>query len=443
MGYSQLESHALWRILDATRHLATSVGIDELLQKIIDSSLQVLDADRASVFLYESRTDELYIKVSTCFSEVSSHEQQSDANDANRHDAPGIIRFPADRGIAGETAQRRRLINVPDCYADPRFNRDVDRQTGYVTRCMLSVPLLGVDEALVGVLQVLNKSTGTFDEDDERIATVLAAHCAVALQRAMLLEEYVLKQKMERDLALAREIQMSSLPQRMPTLAGYELAAWSQPADETGGDIYDAISLGEQRVALLMADATGHGIGPAISVSQVRAMFRMGLLLGADLTELMSKANLQLISDLPSGRFITAFAGVLDGSEHRIHYLSAGQAPLILYRAEQDRTEWLAASVAPMGILAWPPMIAPPAIEMRPGDIFALFSDGFFEFADQTGEQFGRERIEGLIRSHRKEALEELRRRLCDAVRAFAGNAPQEDDMTVVLVRRSADRAQA
>jgi phosphoserine phosphatase RsbU/P len=434
---SQLDSCALWRILDATRHLAAPVSVDEILQKTIDSSLDVLNADRASVFLYDSRTDELYVKVSASLPEMATEERQSDWSDGNRRDASHVIRFPAGLGIAGETAQTRRLINVPHCYSDPRFNPEVDRQTGYVTRCMLSVPLLGVDGALVGVLQVLNKQAGPFDQDDERIATILAAHCAVVLQRAMLLEEYVLKQKMERDLALAREIQMSSLPRHMPTLAGYELVAWSRPADEAGGDIYDALPLDERRVALLMADATGHGIGPAISVSQIRAMFRMGLLLGADLAELMSKINLQLISDLPSDRFITAFAGILDGSGHRIHYLSGGQAPLMHYRAEQDRVEWLEASTLPMGILAWPPLTAPHAIEMHPGDVFALISDGFFEHPSETGERFGKERVEDLILSHHQESLEELRRKLCEAVRLFAGDVPQEDDMTVVLVLRN------
>ncbi len=155
---SQLESCALWRILDATRHLAAPLGVDETLQKAIDSSLQVLNAERASVFLYDPRTDELYMKVSTRLPESGSYGRNSDSDDESRHDASRIIRFPADAGIAGETAQKRRLVNVPDCYADPRFNREVDRRTGYVTRCMLSVPLLGVDEALVGVLQVLNKN---------------------------------------------------------------------------------------------------------------------------------------------------------------------------------------------------------------------------------------------------------------------------------------------
>jgi phosphoserine phosphatase RsbU/P len=434
---SQLESCALWRILDATRHLAAPASVDEVLQKTIDSSLDVLNADRASVFLYDSGSDELYIKVSASLNETGKQEHPDDWNGVNRHGDSQIIRFPAGMGIAGETAQTRRLINVPHCYADPRFNPEVDRQTGYVTRCMLSVPLLGVAGALVGVLQVLNKQAGPFDEDDERIATILAAHCAVVLQKAMLLEEYVRKQKMEGDLALAREIQMSSLPRQMPELTGYELAAWSQPADEAGGDVYDALRMDVQRVALLMADATGHGIGPALSVSQLRAMFRMGMLLGTDLTELMSKINLQLTSDLPRGHFITAFAGILDGSNHRIHYLSGGQAPLMHFRADEDRVDWLDASTLPMGILAWHLVVAPPPIEMRPGDIFALISDGFFEYADRTGERFGKERIEEVIRLHRQETLEELRKRLCEAVRVYAAGHPQEDDMTVVLVRRN------
>lgn len=436
---SHRESCALWRILDATRNLAAPLGVDEALEKTIAAAVEVLDADRVSVFLYDAKNDELYIKVSICFPETGPSQNQSDhSHHPNRDNSSRIIRFSADRGIAGQTAQSRQLINVPDCYADPRFNREVDRQTGYVTRCLLSVPLLGVDEALVGVLQVLNKRVGTFDEDDEQIAMTLAAQCAVVLQRAMLVEEYVLKQKMERDLALAREIQLSALPQQMPVLAGYELAAWSQPAEETGGDIYDAIDLGKERVALLMADATGHGIGPALSVSQLRAMFRMGLLVGSDLDELMPRINSQLRADLPPGRFITAFAGILDGTEQKIRYHSGGQAPLMHYHIEQLRVEWLEASAPPMGLLAPAAMIPPSPVDMLPGDIFALISDGFFEYRNAAGEQFGIERFEDFIRSHAKGPLEDLRQGLCETIRVFAGVVPQEDDMTIVLVRRKA-----
>ena len=418
---SHLQSCALWRILDTTRHLAAPLGVDEILLKTLKAATQVLDADRGSVLLYDPATGELYMKVSA---EESALER--------------FIRFPADKGIAGETAQRRQLINVPDCYADPRFNPEIDRQTGYRTCCLLSVPLLGIDGALVGVLQLLNKKSGAFDAEDEQIAMILAAHCAVVLQRAMLLDEYVLKQKMARDLALARDIQRNALPKTMPALGGYELAAWSQPADETGGDIYDAVPLGADRVAFMMADASGHGIGPALSVSQFRAMFRMGLLLGAELGALMAKINEQLNTDLPPGRYVTAFAGILDGERNQIHYHSAGQAPLLHYHAGQDRVEWLEASALASGMFARIPMIPPKPLDMNPGDIFAVISDGFFEFCNAAEEEFGRERVGEMIRSHPSHSLEEIRSRLCAAVRSFAGDVPQADDMTVVLVKRCA-----
>ncbi len=429
----QLQSCALWRILDTTRNLAAPIGMDEILQKALSAALQVLNADRGSVFLYDPETSELYIKVSAGLGEDPLMNGLEGSVDPA---SLPVIRFPADKGIAGETAQTRRLINVPDCYADRRFNREVDRQTGYRTRCLLSVPLLGIDGALVGVLQLLNKRTGTFDSQDEQLAMVLGAHCAVVLQRAMLLDEYILKQKMARDLALAREIQMKAVPQAMPEFAGYELAAWAQSTDETGGDIYDAVVLDRDQLAFLMADATGHGIGPALSVFQFRAMFRMGLLLRAELGQIMAKINLQLNSDLPSGRFITAFAGILDRATHKIHYYSGGQAPLIHYHAAQDSIEWLEASTLPLGMFADAPMPTPMPLSMEPGDIFALISDGIFEFNNRAGEQFGSRRIGEWIRSRRKNSLEEIRRSLCDAIRDFAGDAPQDDDMTIVLVKR-------
>jgi len=417
-----------------TRHLAGPVSLEQILENVIDSALQVLDAERGTVFLYDPKTNELYTKVSTG---AAATGQPGDGPGVEPPSISHDIRIPADRGIAGETAQKRELINVPDCYADPRFNRDVDRKTGYRTRCLLSIPLLGVDETLVGVLQVLNKRNGVFDEDDRAIASTMAAHCAVALQRAMLLEEYVVKQRMQRELALAREIQLGALPKELPRLDGYEVAAWSKPAEETGGDIYDAVSIDDRRAAILLADATGHGVGPALSVSQLRAMFRMGILLGADINDVFSRINVQAKADLPAGCLVTAFAGILDTSSHKIHYHSGGQAPLLHYHALTDQVEWLDASAIPIGILAQPPLVPPAPLEMGAGDVFALISDGFFEYHDRSGEMFGRERVGDLFRSNRESPPEQLINLLREAVARFAEGAAQDDDMTIVVVRRN------
>ena len=229
------------RILDVTRALAHPLDLRSLLAQIVDAAREVLDAERGSVFLHDGATGELYTLIAT---------------------GSGEIRLPPGRGIAGECAQKREVINVPDCYRDPRFDSSFDRQSGFQTRCLLAVPLIGHDDALVGVMQILNKRGGVFEKEDESVATALASQCAVALQRQNLLRELVAKEKLERELEVARQIQVSFLPKSMPKIAGYEVAGWSRPADSTGGDVFDVVGLGP-RAMLLLGDATGHGIGPA------------------------------------------------------------------------------------------------------------------------------------------------------------------------------------
>src|SRR6185369_9443344 len=130
---------------------------------------------------------------------------------------------------------------------------------------------------------------------DVTIATALAAQCAVALQRVRMFSEIMVKQKMERELAVAREIQMRVLPSVMPEVSGYDVAGWCRPADETGGDIFDLIPAAGGGLMLLLGDATGHGIGPALSVTQVRAMLRVAMRLGADLGSAYTHINDQLV----------------------------------------------------------------------------------------------------------------------------------------------------
>lgn len=413
----QAADHALWRILEVTRQLSAPIDLVDLLQQVIDAARDLLNADRGTVFLYDDKTDELYAKVA--------------------HGAKEI-RFPANAGIAGEAAQSRRIVRVDDCYADARFNQEIDKQTGYHTRCLLTVPLIGHDDRLVGVLQVLNKGVDNrFDEEDEQIALALASQAAVVLQRAVLLEEHLVKEKMERDLALAREIQSRVLPEVLPTLAGYEMAGWSDPADETGGDIYDVIPMSGNKVFLLMGDATGHGIGPALSVTQVRAMVRIAARLGGNLNDITYHVNSQLSDDLPSNRFVTAFLGELNADTHTVAYHSAGQGPLLHFHAATGQCEWLEASTFPMGIVPDIPLDDVPARTLEPGDILGLLSDGIFEYANPDNEQFLEKRTAEVVRAHHADTMENLIGHIRRAVSDFARGAPQMDDMTIVLVKRS------
>ncbi len=296
------------KILRVARRLASSSDLEEVLGLIIDALRDTLKAERASVFQYDAKSHELFA--------------------TRAHGLPNDLRLPADLGIIGEAARSRAPIHIPNAYADERFNREVDRATGFTTRCILTIPLVDHSGKLVGVAQVLNKNIdagGVFTDEDETLAQYLADQAAVALKRASLLEAERTKDKLERDLDIARRIQQSALPSTLPIIEGYDLAGLSEPADETGGDAFDIVDLrpfeqsgAEAEALIFMGDATGHGVGPAISVTQVLAMIRMSCRLGASLRTLAEQVNRQVCDDLPIGRFVTAFLGELDTKMHTI-----------------------------------------------------------------------------------------------------------------------------
>jgi phosphoserine phosphatase RsbU/P len=311
----------------------------------------------------------------------------------------------------------------------------VDRASGYHTRCMLTLPLVDHQDVLVGVMQVLNKAGGVFDTDDEVLATALAAQCAIALQRVRMTESLIEGEKMRKALELAREFQMSTLPAAMPTLPGYDVCGVFHPAELTGGDTFD-LSVIDQGLLVVLGDATGHGIAPALSITQMHAMLRMAFRLGADLETAFMQVNNRLAETLPSDRFVTAFIGLLDPSADRIRFHSGGQGPILHFHAATGTCARHKPTSFPLGAM---PLTSPrPAVtlEMRPGDILALISDGIYEYGDAQGGQFGDRRIEEIFRAHPGKPTAELLALLLQAVRDFARGAPQEDDMTAVLVKR-------
>ena len=415
LRHTGLRPEALEAILEVTRKLAAPFDLTTMLEEVVAAARQVLHADRGTVFLYDAERNELAMTVATGM-------------------AP--VRFPADQGIAGECVQTRRIINVPDCYADTRFNPAIDRQTGYRTRCMLTLPLIGYEDSLVGVLQLLNKHEGTFDEQDERVAAALAAQCAVAIHRVKLLEALLESEKLDREITVAREIQMSALPKQMPPVPCYDGAGTFRPTDQTGGDLFDFVRLDDGRLFLLLGDATGHGIGPALSATQVRAMVRVALRLGADLDEVYRHTNNQLVDDLPDDRFVTAFLGLLDPRSHEVRFHAGGQGPLLHFRAATQCCEWHGASTFPMGALPQGELRPAESLALEPGDVLGLISDGVYEYEDPGGAQFGQEGVAQIIREHQQDPMTDVVQFLLDSVRRFGRSAPQADDITIVLVRR-------
>ena len=413
----RLSQDSVARILDVTQKLAQPLDLFKMLTEVVEAGESVLAADKGALWLYEPEHGELAMKVPRF---------------------KPVPRIRAGDGLVGECLSKREIINVDRAYADSRFRGVVDKTTGYKTESVLNVPLLGWEKQPVGVLQLLNKHTGVFSADDERLAATLAAQCAVAVQRAQLMEALLLNERLDEEVELAREIQMSTLPTEMPEIPGYDLHGEFVPAQHAGGDLFDLVMLDGQ-LFILMGDATGHGFGPALSATQMQAMLRVAFRCGASLDEAYRHVNNQLEEDLPDDRFITAFMGFLDPDEHKVDYHSGGQAPILHFHAQGERCDFHPPSTFPVGVLPLDIVSEPQRLELARGDLLVLLSDGVYEYENRQGVQFGIERVERLLRYHHRLPMEELSKQILAAVYEYGRGVSQEDDITIVLIRRKTE----
>ncbi|MBT8063265.1 MAG: SpoIIE family protein phosphatase, partial [Xanthomonadales bacterium] len=411
---NEISRESLVQILEIMHRLAAPAAMPELLREIIEVGKVAIVAEAGVLWLLERSTREL----------VQVTPPSDEAN-----------RLGIGEGYAGICARELEITNIHDCREDELFQAFPVHVEGFETRSLLNVPIVGQDDSLLGVMQWLGENVGQFDKHDEWVGPALAAQCAVAIQHSRMTDELLANAILHQEVTVAREIQMSTLPDRMPDVAGYDLHGHFLPTDHTGGDLYDLVVLGE-KLFMLLGDATGHGFGPALSATQMQAMLRVSFRLGADLDEAYRQVNNQLDEDLPDDRFITAFMGFLDPSSHEVEYHSGGQGPILHFRAAAGECDWYKPTNFPVGVMPIEETEPGQVLKLEAGDILALISDGVYEYTALDGSQFGEDRVAEIIRTHHDRPMAELCELLVSGAQEFGGEAPQADDITLVLVRR-------
>jgi len=267
------------------------------------------------------------------------------------------------------------------------------------------------------------------------VAWVIRNYFQAALREAE--TERALKQ-MEHDLTIARSIQQSLLPKVRPKIEGYEIAGWNHSADETGGDYFDWKQLENGSVAVTLADVTGHGIGPALLASLCRAYSRASFSNTDSLADTLQRINRSFGEDVSPGRFATFVAAICHAEDDKLELLSAGHAPLFWYSHSKRELQVFPAHDVPLGILPQLTSASSQVVPMEPGDIIFLITDGFLEWENHAGDQFGVERFEKVIRSNFDLPPEEIIAELYRAVLSFADGTPQLDDLTAVVIKKTA-----
>ncbi|NND43928.1 MAG: SpoIIE family protein phosphatase [Xanthomonadales bacterium] len=411
---SEISRESLVQILEIMHRLAAPAAMPELLREIVEVGKVAIVAEAGVLWLLERSTEELV--------QVTPPAEKGN-------------RVKVGQGHAGLCAQTEKITNIHDCREDALFNEFPVAVEGFETRSLLNVPIVGKDHQMLGVMQWLGENVGQFDEHDEWVGPALAAQCAVAIQHSRMTDELLANAILHQEVTVAREIQMSTLPKTMPRVEGYDLHGLFRPTDHTGGDLFDLVVL-ENKLFMLLGDATGHGFGPALSATQMQAMLRVAFRLGADLDEAYRQVNNQLDEDLPDDRFITAFMGFLDPEKHVVSYHSGGQGPILHYRAADNECDWYKPTSFPVGVMPMDEAASAATLALEPGDILALISDGVYEYTAADGSQFGEDRVAEVIRTYQDMPMNVLCQLLVKAARAFGGDAPQADDITLVLVRR-------
>jgi phosphoserine phosphatase len=240
---------------------------------------------------------------------------------------------------------------------------------------------------------------------------------------------------MQRDMDIARSIQQQILPKAPPKIEGFDVAGWNRPADETGGDYFDFYQRADGSVAVSVADATGHGIGPALVTAECRALLRASLNGDSELMYAVGKVNDLLCTDLPSDRFVTAFVSLVSPNRNEVPYLAAGHGPSLVIR-HGGQVEQLGSTGIPLGIMPQYPFEMAEPVQLCSGDSLIIVTDGLFEWQDAHGQDYGIDRLGETFSQYRKLPAAEMIERTHEELLCFAGGQPQSDDLTAVVVKR-------
>ena len=304
-------------------------------------------------------------------------------------------------------------------------------------RHLLAVPV-EIEHRPRGVLIVADKESrrgvGPFPETDRRTLLLFANQAAIAIENAKLHKLALEKERLEREMELAAEIQKQLLPKTMPQIPGYEVIGWNRPARQAGGDYYDFHGLGDGGWGMVVGDVVGKGVPAAILVSTLHSALRVLLDQMEVGPPLIERLNRHIFESSSSNKFITMLLAALDTRSHRLAYLNAGHNPGLLIRSSGEIVRMISAGL-PLGLMA-SGHFGLSTLDLDRGDLVCMYSDGITECESPDDEEYGLERLSDLLAEQCRKPLSEILHRIDQAVTAFAQGQPQGDDQTVILLRR-------
>jgi len=388
---------------------------EELMPAILDVARRVFKVQAASLFLVNADGD---LELTTA---------------SGDEDIPGKrIIVPRGKGISGWVLEHHQPLLVPDAYADPRFYRDADRQTGYRTRSILCVPLTRKGVA-IGVLQVLNPlEREQFDADDLEAFTAYGDLAATAIDKLRTIRRQQEQQRTAQEFAIARDIQKSFLPQSLPQRGEITFAASYRPALNVGGDFYDVLATGADEFFFVIGDVSGKGTPAALLMAQSLSILRSVLAPGISPVKVLARWNEKLCGHTIRGMFVTALVGRIIPSQRRVELASAGHPAPLRLRPGIPISEEEISAVPPLGIVPGIPERSH-QITLDPGERLVFFTDGLTESFNPARMPLEIAGIQKLLEGDFPTASDVVAA-LERGEAAHRQDAPPHDDLTILVL---------
>jgi sigma-B regulation protein RsbU (phosphoserine phosphatase) len=385
--------------------------LDELFKRIAELLSRLIDYQMFSILLLDAAGEKLQHRFSLRFQE----------NIQLKHDVP------IGSGVVGYAVQHKQTVLVPDVTKDSRYIR-----LNPETRSELAAPLIYKDR-VIGVLDLEHTRRGFFTDDHKRTVSTLAAQVAITIENAQLYEQIERQEKrLERDLALARELQFRLLPQSLPTCTNLDVAAKFAPARAIGGDLYDFMTYSLSRLAIVVGDVSGKGAPAAIYAALVSGILRSHAPIEPGPAEMLSAVNFSLGERRIDGQFVSLIYAVWDDIHRTLQVASSG-LPRPLY-CHDGKIEVIEATGLPLGLFD-DADFDEFSFKAKPGEMFVFFSDGILDARNRAGDMFGRHRVEEIVAHCAEVSADCVVQSLFKAVTEHAAGVETFDDQTVVAIK--------
>ena len=408
-------------LLDITKKISRSLDLQEVLNLVMDTLDSLIPYDAAGIFVVKCSDK----------SAVAEGEEPCvfQAEAVRGYDIEELtnLHLKLGEGLIGQVALTEEPITSPDVRKNPNYiNARIE------TRSEMVAPIISNTE-VIGVFDLESDELNAYSKDDLEVLMLLSSQVAIIIEKVMLHEQLIEKQRLEGQLEVARQVQLELLPPRDPQLEGYDISAYNFPTEEVSGDYYDWVKIYDDQIGLVIADVSGKGVPAALLMAFLRASLRAATHIGYSPHISMAKVNYLLWESIERNQFVTAFYAILDVTNKTLTYTNAGHNPPVLLKQNGDFS-FIDRGSIPLGMFR-DTRYHEYYLTTEPGDVLVLYTDGATEAHNPEGEEFGRERLVQAVKTNRQLGARELITAVHTEVLEWTDGRGATDDVTFFVIK--------